>query len=66
MSRTSQRPWEWTTPEPVTRRDQVLARQRADPPNGAHNTDGLGHPRGRATERDDQDQAEAGEQCTSG
>jgi hypothetical protein len=28
------RPLEWTTPEPVTRRDQVLANLVCDPPPG--------------------------------
>ena len=36
------RPHEWTTPEPVTRREQVLAHQVCDPPSGSHDRDGTG------------------------
>jgi hypothetical protein len=40
------RPLEWITPEPVTRRDQVLARMVCDPPSGSHDRDGIAKPRG--------------------
>jgi hypothetical protein len=40
------RPHEWTTPDPVTRRDQVLAMQVCDPPSGSHDRDGIANPRG--------------------